>query len=69
MFEVPVFVASLLSLCRSLYLIMIEKQKKTATHCSVTVNKKPEILCLNKTNLITLNIKKRISFLPIAIKV
>ena len=52
-----------LSFCRSLCLIMIEKKPRT-----VTINKKSEILCQNKTNLITLNVKKGIYFLPIAIK-
>ena len=41
------------------------KRKQPLT---VNINKKPEILCQNKSNLITLNVKKSFSFLPIAIK-
>ena len=66
MFEVPVFVASL---TEPLFIFVFDydqKKKKTATHCNH--KQKTLILCQNKTNLITLNVKKRISFLPIAIK-
>ena len=66
MFEVPVFVASLTEIL--LFFVSHYDQEIKEKSRSLLPEKKPEILCQNKTNLITLIVKKRISFLPVAIK-